>query len=212
MNKKQIFFGAVAIAVLTVILTSMFFFSPLGVRLVGIGADSYVAKSYGKMMMLEQYIEDNYMGNYAPNMLADHAVHGYVRALNDPYSSYFNAKEFESLNQQLGSEYRGIGITVMSKDGKIVISGVEKDSPAMKAGIMKDDIILKINGKEYSGETLDSAIDVIKSTKKGENILLSIERSGELKEITVTVENISKKAVEYQMLSEGIGYIYISTL
>ena len=66
-----------------------------------------------------------------------------------------------------------------------LIDAVEKDSPAEKAGVLAQDIIQKLNGKQ-----IDSYIDVtraISNTTPGTKVLMSIWRKGGVKEIAVTV-------------------------
>ena len=66
-----------------------------------------------------------------------------------------------------------------------LIDSVEKDSPAAKAGILAQDIILKVNGKQ-----IDTYIDVtraISNTAPGTKVVMSVWRKGGIKEINVTV-------------------------
>lgn len=211
MKKKQIMTVCVITAVVSIILTSVFYFSPFGMMLVSICSDSPVASGYGKLMRIEKYIDNNYMGEYSPDYLMDRAVHGYVASLGDPYSSYFNKKEFEGLNQQLDGEYRGIGVTVGAADGKIRINSVNADSPAEKSGVIEGDFILKINGTGYTGAEVSKAIDVIKSTDIGETVTITVERDGSIIDIPIKIEKILKELVKSQMLDSSTGYIYLST-
>ena len=211
MKKKQIITACAITAAISIILTSIFYFSPLGVRLVSLGSDSPVASSYGKLMKIEKYIDANYMGEYSSDYLMDRAVHGYVASLGDPYSNYFNKKEFEGLNQQLDGEYRGIGVTVGAKDQKIQITSVNADSPAEKSGVREGDFILKVNGTGYTGAQVSQAIDVIKSTEVGETVTITVERDGSIIDIPIKIETIVKELVKSQMIDASIGYIYLST-
>ena len=66
-----------------------------------------------------------------------------------------------------------------------LIDEVTKDSPAEKAGILAQDIIQKVNGKQ-----IDTYIDVtraISNTAPGTKVVLTIWRKGGPKEISVTV-------------------------
>ena len=69
-----------------------------------------------------------------------------------------------------------------------LIDTVEKDSPAEKAGILAQDIILKVNGKQ-----IESNIDLqrtIGNTAPGTKVAMSVWRKGAPKEITVTVGEV----------------------
>ncbi|MCY7389212.1 MAG: PDZ domain-containing protein, partial [Burkholderiales bacterium] len=66
-----------------------------------------------------------------------------------------------------------------------LIDEVAKDSPAEKAGILAQDFILKVNGKQI--ETYIDVTRAISNTAPGSKVVMSIWRKGGQKEITVTV-------------------------
>lgn len=55
------------------------------------------------------------------------------------------------------------------------IAGVRKDSPGALAGLQKDDVLLKINGKITSEMTMQKIVDLMKS-EDGKSIEMDIER------------------------------------
>ena len=119
----------------------------------------------------------------------------------------YNAKEYESLEQQL-SEYVGIGIYVgQSKDGEAIILGaVGKDSPAYEVGIKTYDVIVKVEGEDVTGLALDEVVSKIKG-KEGTKVKVTMKRDN--KEIDFEVERRSIKVSEIssKMLENNIGYI-----
>ena len=66
-----------------------------------------------------------------------------------------------------------------------LIDDVTKDSPAEKAGILAQDFILKVNGKQI--ETYIDVTRAISNTPPGTKVVMSIWRKGAQKDITVTV-------------------------
>jgi S1-C subfamily serine protease len=73
-----------------------------------------------------------------------------------------------------------------AEDGKgFAVDGVNEDSPANKAGIKPEDVILKLDGKEV-GE-LDDFVQHVRKSKPGDKLTLTIKRDGKEQEIKVTL-------------------------
>lgn len=73
------------------------------------------------------------------------------------------------------------------------IAGVRKDSPGANAGLQKDDILVKINGKKTSDMTLQKINELMKS-HEGRKIEMEIERK--LKKINISF--ILEDPIPYQ--------------
>jgi serine protease Do len=73
----------------------------------------------------------------------------------------------------------------LSKSGGALISSVEKDGPADKAGIQASDVILKFDGK-----AVNSSVDlprVVAATRPGSKVTVQLWRKGKVKEVAVQV-------------------------
>ena len=180
MNKKIIIITSSITAVVVILITSLIFMSPIGVRLVGCLSDSPITREYGKLLKIDRIIDEQYMGNHNSKHLMNMAMHAYVAALNDPYSAYYSQTEYAALNDELGGSYRGIGVVVKRVNDEIIIKEVNPGSPAEKAGLCPGDVLLAVNGKAYVGSQLSEAVNAIKSTKIGETVVLTLRRSGEI--------------------------------
>lgn len=66
-------------------------------------------------------------------------------------------------------------VGVPQETGQVKIVGIAKDSPAQKAGLQEEDVVLSVDGRALS-ET-KGFIEYV-NTKKGEEIVLSIKRQG----------------------------------
>ena len=142
-----------------------------------------------KINTIKSKIEKEYLRDYDENELTEWAVKGYVAGLNDIYSEYFTADEMAEYSADTLGEYVGIGvyITKNTETNQIVIYGTIKDSPAEKAGLQTNDILIEVDGKEVNGDNYSDITTKIKRKK-------------------VEIINVSS-----QMLDKGIGYIYISS-
>lgn len=166
-----------------------------------------------KINKIENLIDQYYLFDIDKNKQQEGAVEGYVKALGDPYSEFLTKEEMDSLNQQTEGEYAGVGIVVTpSETGAITVVSAIKGSPAFEKGIEKDDIILKINGKDYNASQMNDAVKVMKG-KPNTDVKLTIARmenkTSKIFDVNITRRMISLTTVNSQKIGD-IGYINIT--
>ena len=166
-----------------------------------------------KINKIENLIDQYYLFDIDKNKQQEGAVEGYVKALGDPYSEFLTKEEMDSLNQQTEGEYAGVGIVVTpSETGAITVVSAIKGSPAFEKGIKKDDIILKINGKDYNASQMNDAVKVMKG-KPNTDVKLTIARmenkTSKIFDVNITRRMISLTTVNSQKIGY-IGYINIT--
>lgn len=170
---------------------------------------SEVYERYGKLDQLYDTITSSFYKEVDEDAMMEGAYKGLVAGLNDPYSSYMTAEEYETWVATATGEYSGVGITfTQDEDGNFVVVSVTDDSPAADAGIREGDIIKTVDGQEYSD------LDVIGNAIRGEEgseIEITYIRDGEEKSVTMTREKITQHSVKHRMLDGNIGYISISS-
>jgi putative serine protease PepD len=95
------------------------------------------------------------------------------------------------LRADAGGEVRAQGYLGISlsdrKDGGAgaVVSEVQADSPAGKAGLKVNDIVLEINGQAISGQ--GALIAIVRDSAPGDVIKIKVERDGAVKDLTATL-------------------------
>jgi serine protease Do len=77
--------------------------------------------------------------------------------------------------------YLGVQLNDAEKEKGALVVEVNKGTPSEKAGVKKDDIIIKIDGKPITG--YQSVVKYIMDKKPGEPITIIVSRKGEEKEI-----------------------------
>ena len=138
------------------------------------------------------------------------AINGMLASL-DPHSSYMNAKDFAEMNIKTKGEFGGLGIEVTMEGGVIKVVSPYDDTPAKKAGLMANDLIIKIDGKDVQGTTLNEAVDKMRGPL-GTAINLTIMRDKkEPFDVKLVRDTIKIQSVKYQKEGDDIGYIRISS-
>jgi carboxyl-terminal processing protease len=130
------------------------------------------------------------------------AISGMVNALGDTGHTTFLTPEMvkQERNFTQGA-FEGIGAEVEEKNGHVVIAAPMDNSPAQKAGIQPGDIILKVNGEDVSGQSLDQVVSKVLGPA-GTKVTLTLQNpnTGKTRELTLTRARITLESVTWQML------------
>lgn len=140
------------------------------------------------------------------------AMAGLAESLGDPYTNFFEPKSAEDFQQSLAGKFEGIGAEIGMKEGQLTIIAPLSDTPAERAGLLAGDAIVKIDGQETSGMSVEKAVSLIRGPK-GTRVTLNIFRVGKKKapfDVTVTRDEIHVKSVHWKMLKDGIAYIEVT--
>jgi len=166
-----------------------------------------------KIDKLEALIDQYYIKKVHQSDLADGIYKGLLKSLGDPYSCYYTEKEYNALMESSSGIYCGIGATVSENATTGIITIVKPfvTGPAHEVGILPGDILYKVNGEEVTGTDLSEVVSKIKG-EEGTKAEVTIIREGETEplEFSITRRTIEVPTIEYEMLDNKIGYIYVS--
>ena len=156
-------------------------------------------------------IDRYYIGEIDEEKILDHTIKGYVEGLEDEYSEYMTAEEWEEYQMSALGNYVGIGIYMsVNKDDNIVVASTMKDSPAEKSGIKKEDIIVEVDGENVLGMESGLVSAKIKG-EAGTKVHIKVARGSEYIEFDIEREEIKVYHVESEMKKGNIGYISLIT-
>lgn len=155
-------------------------------------------------------IKKYYIKNVDDTQLFNKAIRGMVSNL-DPHSSFLDANDLKDLKTAVSGEFVGIGVELTTQRGALKVISPLEGTPAFRAGIKANDLIIKIDGKLVQNMTLQEAINRIKG-KRGTDVLLTIIRKGIDKplDITVTRDVIKLVSIKSKMLENDYGYVRIT--
>ena len=144
-----------------------------------------------------------------PQKMAEYAVRGMMAGLDDPYSFYYNPKEYKELWEEDEGNYVGIGVLIQSNMETQVctIIRVFKDSPAEAAGVQRGDILYKVGEDLFvNASNLEEAVGIMKGVPDTD-VDVTFLRGKEQITYTITRKMISVNQVESRMVDPAIGYI-----
>lgn len=216
MRKKEIrkfllgFLAGLLLAVLLVVVTRFF-------RIRIFPSASLADDIYERAQVVESYIDRYYWkDDVSDQTISEYAAKGMVAALGDKYSFYYTPDELKKSLEDVEGDYEGIGASVEfnQKTGEKVIADVQKGTPAEKAGLKKNDVIVKVGEEDVSKQSLDDVVKLIKG-EEGKKIVLTVRRmeNGKTvtKVVTVVTGKIVNQTVSHKMLEGKMGYILVTS-
>jgi carboxyl-terminal processing protease len=177
-----IFLGAVAGVVTTLLLTQPH------TLVMGSAARAAASNTYRELSLFGDVFERvraDYVEKPDDSKLVESAINGMLAGL-DPHSGYMSPSSFRDMQVQTRGEFGGLGIEVTMEDGLLKVVAPIDDTPAAKAGIMANDIIMRLDDEAVQGLTMDQAVDKMRGPVNTK-IKLTIVRKGSDKPIEVTI-------------------------
>jgi carboxyl-terminal processing protease len=202
-----IFLGAVAGVVTTLLLTQPH------TLLMGSAARAAASNTYRELNLFGNVFERvraDYVEKPDDSKLVESAINGMLAGL-DPHSGYMSPSSFRDMQVQTRGEFGGLGIEVTMEDGLLKVVAPIDDTPAAKAGIMANDIIMRLDDEAVQGLTMDQAVDKMRGPVNTK-IKLTIVRKGSDKPIEVTISRdiIRVKSVRSHPEGTDVGYIRVT--
>ena len=211
MNKKitlglAISLIAIASAV-TFILTSFFSLQSFNEKIVDVNEK---AEKYENLEVLDNYVREQYFGDIDEKKLNSGILKGYVNGLEDKYSRYLTAEEYQEELTEDSGERVGLGITVAEDEsGYMLITEILENSPLSDSDIKVNDIIVAINDIDVLKDGFDEAVNEMRGNE-GTEVTITVRRGGTDIKKTFTRTAIEVITVNGEMLDNYIGYIKVS--
>ena len=136
----------------------------------------------------------------------------------DAHSQVLDPKTYAEMKISTSGRFGGLGMVVQLKDGVPrvvqVIRGSGGDlTPAMKAGIRRDDRLLEVDGVSTTGLPLDAVVSRLRGPE-GSQVTVTVMRDGwaAAQRFTMTRSSINVPALTATLLADRIGYIHLTQL
>ena len=186
--------------------------------LVGAGAASAQSTSGGAADTYKQLelfgtvlerIRADYVEDVKDEELIKAAINGMLTSL-DPHSSYLDEDDRKRLDVDTKGEFGGLGIEVTMEGGYVKVVSPIDETPAAKAGIQPNDLIISLDGKSVRGMALTDAVEIMRG-KVGEKIVLTIRRGDDAPFDVELVRDVIKVSPVRSRVEGKIGYVRITS-
>lgn len=209
-SKKPIIITAVVMFVMT----TAFYLTPLGTNLnmflKTLSGDVSVNTKMERMSML---MDKYYLNEYDSSAMEESALSAYTVPIKDPYTTYITKEMYASFIENMGGDYQGIGVEVTADENGITVTSVFENSPAQKAGLQIDDVIVAVEGKKCDISNYKEAINTIKGVdakKNDDDVVITVKRGEKEFDMTLVRETVSVDTVNSKVFNTNIGYIQIT--
>jgi carboxyl-terminal processing protease len=169
-------------------------------RLPGPVQEAFVDEDRALRAEITDSIEQNFYKPVKQQSLNDASLKGIVQALDDPFSHYLTPKEAKQFQESVEGQFDGVGMTVEEDRRGLRVLNVFEGSPARKAGIVKGDLIISVNGRSIAGVNSELATARIKGPP-GTRVKLEVFTPDTRKRRTLTVP---RKRIEVPVATSRI--------
>ena len=154
-------------------------------------------------------VRSDYVEEVTDQDLVEAAINGMLTSL-DPHSGYLPDDNFKKMQVQTTGRFGGLGIEVTMENGFVKVVSPIDDTPAAKAGLQPEDLIVTVDDVSLVGLTLAEAVEKLRGPV-GSEISIMVQRAqDEPFEVSIIRDEIKIKSVRSR-LYDTIGYVRITT-
>jgi len=167
-----------------------------------------------KLKIMIQEIKDNYLEQLTDAQILEAMTAGFPSGLGNPYTYYMSAENYTSNQEAMSGKYVGVGCTVtLTKDVGVEVVEVIQGSPAEKAGLLRGDVFISVDGEAIQSTADSSAVAAKVKGLEGTTVVLEVFRPSTRQTLKFSIVRmtIQNHNVRYKMLDASTGYLMVKT-
>jgi carboxyl-terminal processing protease len=131
------------------------------------------------------------------------AIRGMLGTLGDNgHTRFLTPAERDQNDQSLSGTYVGIGVQLEQERGEVVVAAPIQDSPADRAGISTDDVLVGVDGESVRGDDVSEVVEKVKGPV-GTEVELTVLHDGKKRTYDLQRAEIDSPAVSWSMLPDS---------
>ena len=173
----------------------------------------FPGQAWAQMTALDEVREllrTEYVDPVGEDVLNSPTIDAILTKLDDPYTSFLTAAEYQDFTNSLEQSFSGIGIYLAIVEEGVKITGLVSDSSAQQADLRAGDIIIAIDGRSIKGLSSEEVVPLLRG-RQGSGVQLNVLRSGTSFSVRVERRNITVPSVTGEINPFKTGYLRIDT-
>jgi carboxyl-terminal processing protease len=140
------------------------------------------------------------------------AIKGMLATLGDNgHTRFLTPAERKQNDQSLSGTYVGIGVQLEEERGDIVVAAPIQDSPADRAGISTDDVLVGVDGKSVRGDDVSEVVEKVKGPV-GTEVELTVLHDGKRRTYDLRREEIDSPVVSWTVIpNSDVAVVLLSS-
>ena len=211
--KKNIFPFVISLVLIVGVLIGNFFATRNKSFVAGVTNSSVAISSNDKISDLIRIIDNVYVDSVPTDSLAEAIIPMILKQL-DPHSAYIPAADLQTVNEELGGSFSGIGVQFNLQNDTIYVVDVISGGPSERAGLQDGDRIVEVNDTLFVGPTItnEKVMKRLRGTKNSVVKLGVVRQNSPTKlyfEIVRGDIPVHSIDVSY-MITSDVGYISVN--
>jgi carboxyl-terminal processing protease len=138
------------------------------------------------------------------------ALSSMLRSL-DPFSTFVSPESYKQMRVEYTGRYGGVGVIITVREKKLTVISPIEDTPAYRAGLKSEDVILEIDGTPTADMALFEVVRRMRGPAgKAVDLLISRVSWPKPRNVKLRRAIIKIRSVKTEVKKGGIGYLRVT--